>query len=342
MKNLDERLKNLTPEKRRALERMLARESLPMIEVRRQLQELVAVEKEPEPVAADAGAAPELSRLTVKGGKTAAHLKEEVKQFYNSVSQQLDATEYGDHALFLNYGYVSDGSPEFAAVPLPERTLNRHSVKLVLELISDYPLSGSTLLDVGCGRGGTADTIAQYFEPKGVVGLDLSPAAIAFCRRRYRHPALSFRTGDAENLPFAAGSFDYVVNVESSHSYADIESFYRSVYEILRPGGVFLYADNLPVARWRACLALLQGIGFQVEVDRNITANVLLSCDEQARRRAQTFNPNNPAEVIDNFLAVPGSPIYEEMRNGTTTYRILGLRRDEGRGGGDPQEKERG
>jgi phthiocerol/phenolphthiocerol synthesis type-I polyketide synthase E len=57
-----------------------------------------------------------------------------------------------------------------------------------------------------------------------------------------------------------------------------------------------------------------------VETDREITANVLASCDEIAAGRVRAFG--EPSAAIDNFLAVPGSPVYEQMRTGAWEYRI--------------------
>jgi phthiocerol/phenolphthiocerol synthesis type-I polyketide synthase E len=52
---------------------------------------------------------------------------------------------------------------------------------------------------------------------------------------------------------------------------------------------------------------------------------VLASCDEVAATRAQAFGEPNP--MIDNFLAVPGSAVYEQMQSGVWEYRIVRARR---------------
>ena len=66
---------------------------------------------------------------------------------------------------------------------------------------------------------------------------------------------------------------------------------------------------------------MLGAPGFAVRDDRHITPNVLASCDEVAATRAQAFGEASAA--IDNFLAVPGSAVYEQMRSGAWEYRIL-------------------
>jgi len=51
----------------------------------------------------------------------------------------------------------------------------------------------------------------------------------------------------------------------------------------------------------------------------------LASCDAVAATRAQAFD--EPGALIDNFLAVPGSAVYEQMRSGAWEYRILRAQR---------------
>jgi phthiocerol/phenolphthiocerol synthesis type-I polyketide synthase E len=254
-------------------------------------------------------------------------IKENFRKFYNEVSKQLDATFVGSFSYFLNYGYVPDGSPESAVVRLPEKYINKNSVKLVLELVGDCDLTGRRLLDVGCGRGGTIYVLQQYFKPAAMTGIDLSANAIHFCKRTHKYPTVNFREGDAEHLLFEDASFDVVTNVESSHSYPNIRSFYMEVWRVLAPGGYFLYTDVMSRDKSDQGIGILRQLGFQVEVERDITNNVLLSCDEIASSRVQVFESGNDSGLVNNFLAAPGSQVYEEMKSRAWIYRILRLRK---------------
>jgi phthiocerol/phenolphthiocerol synthesis type-I polyketide synthase E len=254
-------------------------------------------------------------------------LKSSYKQFYDSVSAQLNASVFGQFSFFLNYGYLSDGSTEYATVELPAQFINKNSVKLVLELIGDCAVDGKRVLDVGCGRGGTIYTLKTFFKPATLTGLDLSPTAIEFDQKAHGDPRTAFHVGDAENLPFADRSFDIVTNVESSHSYPTIHRFYSEVHRVLTPGGYFLYTDALAVQQITSSLAYLDYLGFEVERSRNITKNVLLSCDEIATSRVQAFDSRNDQQLMHNFLATPGSQVYEEMRTGRWEYRMFKLKK---------------
>lgn len=253
--------------------------------------------------------------------------KERYREIYDEVTKQLDSSPFGEYSIYLNYGYVANDSPQFAKHTVPPSTLNPNSVKLILELVGNCDLAGRRLLDVGCGRGGTISVLDQFFSPPSLTGVDLSQNAIAYCRRTQQDPRIEFHEGDAEALPFADESFDVVTNLESSHCYPTISKFYSEVMRVLVPGGHFLYTDVLPVERWKTGLQVLNDLGFTVEQDRDITANVLLSCDQVARRYLKAYARTNDQKVLEDFLSTPGSFVYEGMRTGNWVYRMVRFRK---------------
>lgn len=268
---------------------------------------------------------PAVEATPLAGDAPTAAAKASYREFYDDVSRRLEQTGVAEASFFLNYGYVPLGAGgDQAQFDVPDGAFNPSSIRLAFELIGDTDLRECRVLDVGCGRGGTVSLLANRCGAL-TTGLDLSPQAIAFCRRTHRHPAITFEVGDAEHLPFENRTFDFVTNVESSHTYPNLRAFYAEVSRVLKSGGTFLYTDLLPVARWMEVRALLGPLGLDIKTDRHITANVLASCDQVAATRAQAFGGSNPA--IDNFLAVPGSMVYEQMRSGAWEYRIIRAKR---------------
>lgn len=270
----------------------------------------------PEPLPENVG---DTVPLVAEEDGPGAAAKSGYREFYDGVSRRLAATGMGEASFFLNYGYVSRGEGDEAPVEVPDGEFNPNSIRLALELVGPTPLQGCQVVDVGCGRGGTAALLAAKLGAD-VLGIDLSPEAIAFCRRTHSHLPIRFEVGDAEHLPIADASCDVVTNLESSHTYPDMRAFLCEVRRVLRPGGWFLHSDLLPSARWPEVRAIMGTLGLTVETDREITANVLASCDEIAAGRVRAFG--EPSAAIDNFLAVPGSPVYEQMRTGAWEYRI--------------------
>jgi len=253
-------------------------------------------------------------------GSEGVSAKASCREFYDGITSRLEELGFGDVSLFLNYGYVSLGANDEAALNVTQHIFNANSVRLVYELVGATELRGLDVLDVGCGRGGAAAILAERFKAN-VVGIDLAPAAIAFCRRVHRNLKIRFEIGDAENLPIESAKFDAVTSIESSHTYPDLAAFLSEVKRILRRGGMFLYTDVLPVQLWTEVRTLLTSLHFDLLGDRDITRNVVASCDAVSAKRAQAFDTN--AEWIDAFLAVPGSSTYADMRSGAWEYRII-------------------
>lgn len=258
-----------------------------------------------------------LTAPSLNGGSTST--------FYDSVSSALDATPLGEFSRFLNYGYVD--SPEDESVTdLPIGTLDRASVKLILELVGGVDLRGLRVIDVGAGRGGTASTLLKYCAPRSVLGVELSPAAVASSRRSIVDPRASFVVGDAQDLPVTDAGADVLTNVESSHCYPDVRRFYSEVERVLTPGGTFLYTDILAADSlgWRR--EHLRARNLHLYAERDITAQVLAACDLIAERRQASF-AGAVDDSLRDFLCVPGSPTYEDLRQGRKMYVLWRLRR---------------
>jgi SAM-dependent methyltransferase len=93
-------------------------------------------------------------------------------------------------------------------------------------------------LDVGCGAGLSTAALAPL--ARRVTGLEPVPAMLA--HRRAVAPHAGFVIGQAERLPFAAGSFD-LVTAAGSLNYADLPSALAEIARVLTPDGTFLLYD---------------------------------------------------------------------------------------------------
>ena len=227
---------------------------------------------------------------------------------------------------FMNYGYRSPEGPGPTLDPADE--FDRSCIQLYDVVARGAPLAGRELLEVGCGRGGGAAYVARALGPRRVVAVDLSPRAIALCRRRFHQPNLSFEVGDAERLPFGDGAFDAILNVESSHCYGRFDLFLREVRRVLRPGGNFLYADFRPedeIAGWRAAL---QAAGFAIAAERDLRPGVVaaLDADDAGKRVMIDRLVDRPLlGIFREFAAVRGSILNGALHRGEFGYRAFVL-----------------
>jgi SAM-dependent methyltransferase len=93
-------------------------------------------------------------------------------------------------------------------------------------------------LDIGCGAGLSTAAL----EPLADVRVGLEPVVTMLRHHREVAPGSRFVVGRAEQLPFAAGSFDLVA-AAGALNYADRELALPEIARTLRPGGLLLVYD---------------------------------------------------------------------------------------------------
>ena len=97
--------------------------------------------------------------------------------------------------------------------------------------------AGERVLDVACGNGNAALAAARRFCQ--VTGIDYVPALLERARRRAQAEGLevTFQEADAEDLPFADGSFDAVLSTCGAMFAPDQERTAAELLRVCRPGG---------------------------------------------------------------------------------------------------------
>ena len=109
---------------------------------------------------------------------------------------------------------------------------------------------GQRVLDVACGTGILARTAASRLKSKGqVTGIDPNPGMIA--QARQLAPAIEWREGVAEALPFPDETFDAVVSQFGLMFFADRHQALGEMVRVLKTGGRLVVAvwnslENIP------------------------------------------------------------------------------------------------
>ncbi len=113
-------------------------------------------------------------------------------------------------------------------------------------LVRDTAAGVGQALDVGCGAGHLAFSLAPHVER--IVALDPSPgmlAAVASGATERGASRIEVRQGSAEALPFADASFNLVCTRYSAHHWRGLETAVRDMCRVLAPGGHALIIDTL-------------------------------------------------------------------------------------------------
>ncbi|KAL4434784.1 hypothetical protein ABPG77_005311 [Micractinium sp. CCAP 211/92] len=105
--------------------------------------------------------------------------------------------------------------------------------------------SPATILDVGCGIGGTSRYLAAKFPQAQVQGITLSPNQVKRGTELAAERGLSnvkFQVMDALKMEFPDNSFDLVWACESGEHMPDKKAYVDEMVRVLKPGGTLVIA----------------------------------------------------------------------------------------------------
>jgi arsenite methyltransferase len=107
---------------------------------------------------------------------------------------------------------------------------------------------GERVIDVGTGPALLAAEMAAEVGPGGLVcGIDVSEPMLALARRRAARPGsapIQLRHAGAEQLPYAAASFDVAVSTQVLEYVGNVPGTLAELHRVLRPGGRALVLDT--------------------------------------------------------------------------------------------------
>lgn len=129
-------------------------------------------------------------------------------------------------------GYLSPGGPDEVG-----------------RILDGLDLKDKKLLDIGCGTGGIALSLAADYGAAKVIGVDVEDPVLATANRRAAAKGLTDRVEFVKvtpgPLPFGDGEFDVVFSKDSMIHIPDKEALFADVMRLLKPGGWFAASDWL-------------------------------------------------------------------------------------------------
>lgn len=143
--------------------------------------------------------------------------------------------------------YSQRGAYHWSAVPAATSVLHynpylhsRYIAPLRLARLAAGSVGG-TALDIGCGDGVMLYELARTGALG--IGLDMEADGLALSARKLKAHNVSrpqLICGDAENLPVATNTCDFVFALEVIEHLHNVEAFLAEVRRVLKPGGLFV------------------------------------------------------------------------------------------------------
>ena len=142
---------------------------------------------------------------------------------------------------FVHWGFWEEPGTAELSRPALEAAMERLNGRLLEAADLE---DGQSVLDAGCGFGGTLASVCASRRGMSTAGLNIDARQLSYARTT--SPQSSWVVGDACRLPFAPASFDRVLAVECIFHFPSRLAFLSEAARVLKPGGILALSDFVP------------------------------------------------------------------------------------------------
>lgn len=207
------------------------------------------------------------------------------------------------------------------------------------------------VVEMGCGTGAGAHLVCSKVLPECTYeAVDMQAAAIETCKRKFVPELKGWLTAtctDATQLSDRAALADFVA-VNETHvtemtgiATDEDKRFFSTAHQLLKPGGFLVWGNAIPEPTWKPCFDYLQSIGMKQLDACDVTPDAVKARDQDKHRVdafvdycIDTFHGFRipllgkkrrfaAEQAMKNFYRNPGTNLYENMKNGTDSYKVV-------------------
>lgn len=172
----------------------------------------------------------------------------------------------------------------------------------------------SRVLDIGCGTGNYADQLCRRTSAR-IAGLDTSLGMLQKAQEKNSH--LGWQQADAEHLPFAADTFDFIYMTDVIHHILHIDLMFSEVARVLKPDAKvcvvtqsYAQIDKRPTTRFFPATALVDKARYP---DTPAIVAAALGCGLKAVR-IESLNEGKPILLDSAYLKLVTAKGYSMLR----------------------------
>lgn len=171
-----------------------------------------------------------------------------------------------------------------------------------LAITQQYLRAEASVLEFGCGTGGTA--IAHAPHVKQITATDLSGNMLEIAQQKAKQSGIdniTFLQGSIENLSLETGSFDVVLGMNILHLVDGVNATLHTVNQYLKPGGVFVSSTSLireVNILWKTLITVMQRLGFAPHVNHLSQRTLLKRLQQAGFTIEQQWQPNKHSAFI--------------------------------------------
>jgi cyclopropane fatty-acyl-phospholipid synthase-like methyltransferase len=162
-----------------------------------------------------------------------------VGKFYDQWSKDLLRVGIYNRTMAIHFGYYKKGIKN-----LEEAILQMNDY--VAELLKLQNKKNLTILDAGCGVGGTSIYLSKKYPNVKFIGINLFPTQTSKAKdfaEKLDLKNVHFTTANYMKTEFKDNSFDGIFALESSCYAPDHNDFVNEMYRILKPGARLVVVD---------------------------------------------------------------------------------------------------
>jgi MPBQ/MSBQ methyltransferase len=170
-----------------------------------------------------------------------ASVKPAVPPYFDGL---IEGFRQGRGGRFVHLGHW-DETPSAMVLSRPGE-FERAQARLNERLLAMAALrDGLSVLDIGCGFGGTLEAINARHRRMRLAGINIDRRQLDICGSIVpgNGNTLEWKAADACSLPFANGAFDRVLCIEAMFHFRSRAAFFHEAARVLAPGGLMVASD---------------------------------------------------------------------------------------------------